>query len=147
MNANETKLEYLHPELTEKIISVFYEVYNELGYGFLESVYQRAMTIALRAQGLEISTETPLPVWFRGEQVGDFRADLVVNDRVVVELKAARTIEASHEAQVLNYLRATAMEVGLLLNFGPRLAIRRLVFSNERKKSAFISVNLRLEVL
>jgi GxxExxY protein len=131
---------FKHTELTEKIISTFYDVYNELGYGFLESVYQRAMTIALQDASLKVASEMPISVWFRSQPVGEFRADLVVDDLVLLELKSARTLESVHESQTLNYLRATSLEVALLLNFGPRPQVRRLAFANERKK---ISVNLR----
>ena len=132
INADERR--YVHSELTEKIIAVFYEVYNELGYGFLESVYEEAMFRALSSRRLDARRQVPVPVWFRGERIGDFKADLLVSDSVLVELKAARTFEPAHEAQLLNYLRATPIEIGLLLNFGPRPQIRRLAFSNERKK-------------
>jgi GxxExxY protein len=120
--------------LTDKILGVFYDVYNELGHGFLESVYAEAMARALRSAGLTVERETCLNVWFRGEPLAQFRADLVVDRLVLLELKAVKTIEPVFEAQLLNYLRATQIEVGLLLNFGPRPAVRRLVFSNERKK-------------
>lgn len=123
-----------HAEVTEKIIGVFYEVYNELGEGFLESVYQNAMSLALAQAGLQVSREVALPVFFRGEIVGDFRADLIINGVVIIELKSARTIESSHEAQIYNYLRSTEIEVGLLLNFGPRAQFRRMAFENCRKK-------------
>ena len=123
-----------HGELTEKIIGIFYDVYNELGYGFLESVYEKAMLKALRSAGLEIESQVSAPVWFRGEQVGDFYADLVVEGAVILELKAARRIERAHEAQLLNYLKATDIEVGLLLNFGEHPEFRRLLLDNERKK-------------
>ena len=122
-----------HEALTERIIGVFYDVYNELGYGFLESVYEESLAIALTAAGLKVSCQVPVPVWFRGKQVGDFRADLLVNDAVLIELKAARTLDASHESQLLHYLKATEIEVGLLLNFGARPQFRRLLFDNERK--------------
>ena len=113
--------------LTEKIIGVFYEVYNELGFGFLESVYREAMLIALREAGLKVEAEVPVPVSFRGALVGVFRADLVradlvVEGRVVVELKTAEVISKAHEAQVLHYLRASVMKVGLVMNFGPAFA-------------------------
>ena len=123
-----------HGELTEKIIGIFYDVYNELGYGFLESVYEKAMLKALRSSGLGIESQVSVPVWFRGEQVGDFYADLVVEGAVILELKAARRIERAHEAQLLNYLKATDIEVGLLLNFGEHPEFRRLLLDNERKK-------------
>jgi GxxExxY protein len=140
INADERR--YLHSELTEKIIAVFYEVYNELGHGFLESVYAEAMSRALRSTGLTVEREVCLNVWFRGEPLAQFRADLLVNHLVLIELKAVKTLEPVFEAQLLNYLRATEIEVGLLLNFGPRPIVRRLVFSNERKNqrsSALIS--------
>ena len=123
-----------HGELTEQIIGVFYDVYNELGYGFLESTYSEAMLIALQDAGLSASREVPVPVWFRGRKVGQYFADLLVNDCVLLELKTARNIESSHEAQLLHYLRATEIEVGLLLNFGVRPQFRRLLFDNARKK-------------
>ena len=119
---------YKHQELTQVIIQVFYEVYNELGHGFLESVYQEAMLIALRQKGMTVEAQRPLPVWFRGGKIGDFRPDLIVGDAVVVELKAARALEPVHEAQLLNYLRASDLEVGLLLNFNaPTFVIKRVV--------------------
>lgn len=137
---NTDKRGFKHQEFTEKIIGVFYEVYNELGHGFLESVYEQAMVIALAQAGLSVKVQVPIAVYFRDRQVGDFRADILVNDIVLVELKAAKALESSHEAQLLNYLRGTAIEVGLLLNFGPRPEFKRMAFDNERKQ---ISVNPR----
>lgn len=131
INADERGLK--HRELTESIIGVFYEVYNELGYGFLESVYEYALTVALQEAGLRVARQAAMTVWFRNVNVGDFRADLVVNDCVIIEIKAARAIEPAHEAQLLNYLRCTEIEVGLLLNFGPHPVFRRMAFANERK--------------
>src|SRR3954470_14891230 len=123
-----------HSDITQKVIGVLYEAYNELGEGFLESVYQNAMSLALGQSGLQVAREVSLPVFFRGQMVGDFRADLIVNGVVIVELKSARNIESSHEAQIYNYLRSTEIEVGLLLNFGPRAHFRRVAFENSRKK-------------
>jgi GxxExxY protein len=120
--------------LTERIIGVFYEVYNELGFGFLESVYREAMRIALGQAGLLVEAEVPVPVSFRGRPVGVFRADLVVDRRVVIELKTAVSIDKAHEAQVLHYLRASTMEIGLVMNFGPDARFRRIVLQNVRKK-------------
>ncbi len=114
----------LHAQLTEKIIRVFYEVYNELGHGFLESVYQAAMMIALEEAGLSVKQQVEIPVWFRGRQVGLFFADLLVEDVVFLELKSQRAIEPANEAQTLNYLRATTIEVALLFNFGPKPEFR-----------------------
>jgi GxxExxY protein len=124
----------IHSELTEKMIGIFYDVYNELGHGFLESVYEQALAIALAEQQIFFQREIGIPVWFRGHQIGDFRADLLIDNKLIVELKAGRAIELAWEKQLLNYLRATEIEVGLLLNFGPTPQFRRLVFENERKK-------------
>ena len=123
-----------HSEVTEKIIGVFYDVYNELGYGFLESTYAEAMLLALSQSGLAAVREVPVPVWFRGQKVGQYFADLLVDNKVLLELKSARNLESAHEAQLLHYLRATEIEVGLLLNFGPRPQFRRLLFDNARKR-------------
>jgi GxxExxY protein len=126
--------------LTEQIIGIFYYVYNELGFGFLERVYEEAMAVALRERGLEFQQQSPVPVWFHGQKIGSYDADLVVGGVVLVELKACKALEPAHEAQLLHYLRSTEIEVGLLLNFGPRPQVKRLAFENERKK---ISVHLR----
>ena len=122
-----------HEGTTEKIIGVFFAVYNELGQGFLESVYEESMAIALREAGLHVVQQAPITVHFRGQLVGDFRADLLVNDEIIVELKAARAIDNAHEAQLMNYLRATRIEVGLLMNFGSKADFKRFIFDNERK--------------
>lgn len=123
-----------HSDITDKIIGIYYDVYNELGYGFLECVYKESMRIALSDVGLSVVTEHAVPVWFKGRKVGEFRADMLVNDLVLLELKAVRILEKAHEAQLLHYLKATTIEVGLLLNFGERPQFRRLLFDNERKK-------------
>jgi GxxExxY protein len=137
INAEERR--YKHAELTELIIGVFYEVYNELGIGFLEKVYQEAMALVLRSKGIEVHCQVPVPVWFRCAKIGIYEADLVVAGLVLVELKAGKALDSSHEAQLLNYLRSTEIEVGLLLNFGPRPQVRRFAFENARKG---ISVHL-----
>ena len=124
----------IHSELTREIIGVFYEVYSELGHGFLESVYEQALGIALAEHGISFQRQIAVPVWFREHQVGDFRADLLIENKVIVELKVGRAIEPAREKQLLNYLRATQIDVGLLLNFGPSPQFRRVVFDNERKK-------------
>jgi GxxExxY protein len=124
---------FRHSELTRRIVGVFFQVYGELGFGFLESVYRTAMAIALREAGLRIESEVELYARFRGRSIGIFRADLVVEGAVLVELKAARSIEQAHIAQLLNYLRCTVIEVGLILNFGPAPKVRRLVLTNDRK--------------
>lgn len=131
MNTDEKS--FKHQDLTRKIIGVFYDVYNELGHGFLESVYEKAMVIGLRDAGIKVAEQAPIMVRFRGEVIGDFRADLLIEDSVILELKAASGLEPAHEAQLLNYLRATEIEVGLLVNFGPKPEFKRLIFDNERK--------------
>ena len=125
---------YKHSHLTEAIIGVFFDVYNELGFGFLESVYRNAFRLVLLEKGLAVQDEVPISVYFRGNNVGHFKADLVVNNLVLLELKTAETLVSAHEAQVLNYLRATSLELGILFNFGPKPQIKRLLFDNERKK-------------
>lgn len=132
MNPPPTPLK--HSAVTDRIIGVFYDVYNELGNGFLESTYAEAMVIALNQSGLRAIREVPVPVWFRGKKIGQYFADMVVDNTVLLELKAARSLESAHEAQLLHYLRATEIEVGLLLNFGLRPQFRRLLFDNDRKK-------------
>ena len=129
-----TEIGLKHSALTDKIIGAFYDVYNELGYGFLESVYEEALAIALQEAGLRVQRQVSITVWFRGQDVGDFRGDLLVDGAVLLELKAGRTLDKAHEAQLLHYLRATEIEVGLLLNFGEQPQFRRLLFDNERKK-------------
>ncbi|HEY6305191.1 MAG TPA: GxxExxY protein [Candidatus Angelobacter sp.] len=115
------------------IVGVFYSVYNELGYGFLEVVYEEALAIGLTEAGLAVARQVPTPIWFRGRAIGDYKADLIVKGVVLLELKAAQALDSSHEAQTLNYLRATDIEVGLLLNFGPKPQFKRFVFENTRK--------------
>jgi GxxExxY protein len=122
-----------YSELTEKIIKFFYRVYNILGYGFLEKVYENAMMIEFRAEGVPAISQYPIEVTYQGEIVGEYYADILVDDKVVVEIKATRALATEHKAQILNYLRATDIEVGLLLNFGPKPEIKRKVFDNFRK--------------
>ena len=127
------KLRY--KELTHPIIKSFYDVYNELGGGFLESVYENAMTLVLQQQGLQVETQKEIAVYFRGNLIGNFRADMVVEEKVLLELKAVRCLEPVHEAQLLNYLKATTIEVGLLMNFGNEPAFKRLVYNKQQKQS------------
>lgn len=124
---------FKHGEITQKIIGAFFEVYNELGHGFLESVYEKSLQVALNSMGLEALRQIEIPVWFRGQQVGDFSADMLVEKCVLIELKAGRALDSAHSAQLLNYLRATEIEVGLLLNFGLKPDFKRLIFDNPRK--------------
>jgi GxxExxY protein len=123
-----------HFAVTDAVIGAFYDVYNELGHGFLESVYREAMIVALRSKNVPVEREKTVNVEFRGETVGVFRTDLVVENCVVVELKCARTIDSNHEAQLLNYLKATKFEVGLLLNFGVKPQFRRMILETARNR-------------
>ncbi|MDP1662475.1 MAG: GxxExxY protein [Phycisphaerales bacterium] len=122
-----------HEEQTERIIKVFYDVYNELGHGFLESVYERAMEIALIQEGMAVQRQVKLRVMLRGQSAGEFIADMLINGCVMLKLKSTAHLDRSHEAQVLNQLRATEIEVGLLCNFGTRAEFKRLIFTNDRK--------------
>ena len=122
-----------HKALTQQIIGAFYTVYNSLGYGFLEKVYENALAIELRALGLKVEQQARIAVYYAGEVVGEYYADLLINDTVILELKATRTIAPEHEAQLLNYLKATPYEVGLLLNFGAEPQIKRKTYDNDRK--------------
>jgi len=122
-----------HKKVTEKIIRAFYNVYNELGRGFLESVYQKSMAIELEELGISNDLEQPIKIYYKKKEVGDFRADIVVENTVIIELKAVRTILPEHEAQLINYLKATKIEVGLLLNFGEKAEIKRFAYNNSRK--------------
>ena len=127
-------MELLHKELTDQIIKTFYDVYNELGYGFLEKVYQNSMYLELRARGFKVEAQKQIKVYYKNAVVGEYYADLVVNDLVILELKAVDWIVEDFEHQLLNYLKGTDKEVGILLNFGPKPEFKRKVFSNERKK-------------
>ncbi len=122
-----------HAALTEQIINIFYQVYNELGYGFLERVYQNALYVAFKQVNFEVVAQKKIKVWFRGHEVGEYFADLMINNTVILELKATEVLVEEHEAQLLNYLRGTEIEVGLLLNFGKKPEIRRKVYDNELK--------------
>jgi GxxExxY protein len=127
-------MELLHEELTNKIIKCFYNVYNVLGYGFLEKVYHNALLLELRSYGLEAISQGEIIVFYDGTEVGHYYADIIVEDRVILEIKVAKTIIEAHEAQLLNYLRATDKEVGVVLNFGPKAEFKRKVFENKYKK-------------
>ena len=120
-------------DLTETIIKVFYEVYGKLGYGFLEKVYEKAMMIEFEKAGIQAVSQSPIKVLYYGKTVGDYFADILVGNKVIVEIKATRSLSSEHEAQLLNYLKATDIEVGLLLNFGPKPEIKRKVFDNASK--------------
>ena len=124
---------FKYKEITDIILKSFYEVYNELGDGFLESVYENALYIVLTGYGLRVEKQKDISVFFRGKVIGDFKTDLIMNDKVIVELKAVHTLDTAHEAQLINYLKATNIEVGLLLNFGRKPEFKRFVYDNKRK--------------
>jgi GxxExxY protein len=137
MNAEKTILNLdglKHSDITDKILYAFYKiVYPQLGYGFLEKVYENALAIALESLGLRVQQQAKIEVYFQGQVVGEYFADLLVENAVIVEIKAVSRLGIEHEAQLLNYLRATPYEVGLLLNFGPKPDFRRKAFDNSRK--------------
>lgn len=122
-----------HKELTDGILKTFYEVYKELGYGFLEKVYQNSMYIELKKKGYQVEAQNKIKVYYKGTEVGEYYADLIVENLVILELKAVDYIVKDFENQILNYLRSTDCEVGLLLNFGKKPEFRRKIFENNRK--------------
>ena len=126
-------MELLHEELSNAIIKTFYEVYNELGYGFLEKVYQKSLFLELKNKGFKVEAQKKISVYYKGIEVGEYYADLIVEDLVILELKAAEYIVKDFENQILNYLRSTNCEVGLLLNFGKKPEFKRKIFENNRK--------------
>ena len=122
-----------HKGLTEKIIKSFYKVYNQLGYGFLEKIYENAMVFELNKSSIPVIPQSPIQVFYERELMGQYFADLFVENKVIVEIKATKNLVPEHDAQLLNYLKATDIEVGLLLNFGPKAQIKRKIFDNYRK--------------
>jgi len=125
--------DFKHKEITDKILRAFFNVYNELGFGFLEKVYERAMIVELRRLRLNCSAQVPIKVYYLGILVGEYFADIVIGNCVIIENKAMESLCPEHEAQLLNYLKATDIEVGLLLNFGQKPQFKRKVFSNQFK--------------
>ena len=125
---------YKYAELTEKIIKAAQNVHNRLGYGFLEKVYHNAMVLELRKTGLEAASEKVITVCYDGQVVGEYFADIVVADKVILEIKAVQTVNTAHEAQLVNYLKATNIDVGLLLNFGKSLEVKRKIFETARQR-------------
>jgi len=135
MNADGRRYDFKFKELTETLIQVFYKIYNTLGYGFLEKVYENAFLVELKRAGITGIPQSPIRVFYEGEVVGEYFADILVDDKVIVEVKAVKNLVAEHEAQLLNYLKATDIEVGLLLNFGLQPEFRRKAFDNTKKKN------------
>ena len=125
--------DFKHKELTEKIINIFYRVYNKLGYGFLQKVYENAMMIEFKREGILAISQSPIKVFYEGDVIGEYYADILVDNKVIIEIKAAKRLVEENEAQLLNYLKATDIEVGLLLNFGTEPEVKRKAFDNTRK--------------
>jgi GxxExxY protein len=122
----------LHKELTSEIINAFYTVYNSLGYGFLEKVYENALIHELNQRDLRVQQQKPIKVYYDDVVAGEYFADLLVENKVIVELKAAKAISEGHKAQLINYLKATGIEVGLILNFGPKPTFERKIFTTKQ---------------
>ena len=129
-----SQVDLKYKDITDKILNAFlHTVYPQLGYGFLEKVYENAIMIVLESMGVKVERQVKITVYFQGQAIGEYYADLLVEDKVIVELKASYRIAPEHEAQLLNYLRATPYEVGLLLNFGPKPEFIRRAYDNKRK--------------
>ncbi len=124
--------DFKHTDVTERIIGAAYEVHNVLGFGFLEKVYENALAIELQEQGLSVRQQQPVQVFYKGRLVGDYVADLIVEDKVIVELKAVKLLDKTHEVQLVNYLKAGRIEVGLLLNFAGSVKVTRKVFTHSK---------------
>lgn len=127
---------YVSSKQTEVIIKAYYAVYNALGYGFLEKVYKNALCYELKSLGLECQVEHPIKVYYCGKQVGEYYADIIVDGSIILELKACESLKEEHEFQLINYLKATDVEVGLLLNFGKIPEVKRKIYTNDRKNGA-----------
>jgi len=125
----------LHKSITDIILKVYYEVYNELGYGFLEKEYQNAMYFELQSLGYKVEAQKQIKVYFKKQLVGEYYSDLLVEDKVIVELKATELLMNVHIAQIMNYLKGTPIEVGLLLNFGEKPEFKRFIYTNDRKSN------------
>jgi GxxExxY protein len=125
----------LHKVITDSILKAYYDVYNQLGHGFLEKVYQNAMYFELKSLGYKVEAQKPIKVYFKNQLVGEYYADLLVEDKVIVELKACELLMNAHVAQIMNYLKATEIEVGLLLNFGEDAEFKRMIYTNNRKQN------------
>ena len=119
---------FLYKELTDKVIKCFYKVYDELGTGFLESVYEKSLMIELKDIGLNSINQKSLNVYYKNQMVGDFKADIIVENKIIIEIKAVSKLTVQHEAQLINYLKATDTKVGLLVNFGDKLEFKRRIF-------------------
>lgn len=127
--------ELLHKKNTEDIIKIYFDIYNQLGYGFLEKIYQNAMFFELKNKGYNVKAQSPIKVYLKGQLLAEYYSDLLVEDKVIVELKACEVLKSAHVAQLMNYLKATKIEVGLLLNFGEEAEFKRIIYTNDRKKN------------
>lgn len=127
-------MELLHKDISDKIIQAFYKVYNTLGYGFLEKVYENSLYLELLATGFQVEKQKHIKVYYENREVGDYFADLLVENCIILELKAAESLCEEHELQLINYLKATEIEVGILLNFGKKPELKRKLFTNDKKK-------------
>ena len=125
----------LHKALTDSILKTYFDVYNQLGYGFLEKVYQNAIYFELKSLGFKMEAQKPIKVYFKNQVVGEYYADLLVEDKVIIELKACELLMSAHIAQIMNYLKATEIEVGLVLNFGENPEFKRILYTNDRKNN------------
>jgi GxxExxY protein len=125
--------DFLHKSLSDAILKIYYEVYNTLGYGFLEKVYQNAMCLELKNQGYHVESQKQIKVYYKGIVVGEYYADLIIDETIILELKACEFLMDAHKAQLINYLKATNIEVGLLLNFGETPEFKRFIYTNNRK--------------
>jgi GxxExxY protein len=123
----------LYEEKTDKIIKIFYDVYNALGCGFLEKVYEAALTIELAKNGFDVKRQSPIKVYYDGQLIGDYYCDLIIDDLILIELKSVESLVIAHQKQTINYLKASEFEVALLLNFGDAPQVKRLLFTNDRK--------------
>ena len=133
-------MELLHSDLTENIINAFYEVYNTLGYGFLEKVYENALFYELELRGLKAEKQKPINVHYKKKSVGEYFCDIIVDNKVILELKACKKLDSEHVLQLMNYLKATDIEVGLLLNFGEEPEFKRRIYTNNEKIKSKIKI-------
>jgi len=124
---------FLHKKLSDSILKIYYEVYNNLGYGFLEKVYQNAMYLELKNQGYNVEPQKQIKVYYKEMVVGEYYADLLIDDTIILELKACECLMDAHKAQLINYLRATDIEIGMLLNFGETPEFKRFIYTHDRK--------------
>ena len=124
----------MYEDKSDKVINAFYKVYNRLGYGFLEKVYQNALLIELQSMGFDVKSQYPIKVYYEEYEVGEYYADILVDDCIIIENKAMEALREEHECQLINYLKATDIEIGLLFNFGKKPDFKRKIFTNDRKR-------------